>query len=177
MKKSILPIIVLTVMALAFTALAGCSRQERSSSGLVVTTEAPVEKNTALPSEAPLPDGYARITFTIDARDAYKSGKLPESVKTKLEKTEGLILNSAKLSIRKELKLEGAFRTIKALIGGEFEVNDGSLDSITGISNGCCGENSRWILKRAGEAVDGHIASVELNDGDAFELIFSLDGK
>lgn len=167
--------IVAAVMAIILIAsFAGCGKQVGKSNDLVIVSNETAQP-TARPTEMPLPDDYARISCTIDARDAYSSGALSEEVMTKLASTQGMLLNSARLTIKIEYKLEGIFKSIKGLVGGDIIINENAIFSIGGLENGMCSGRGRWIVKCNGERIDSGIDQIEIKDGDAFEFFYDIN--
>ena len=174
MRASNVRIFAAVVAIVLIASFAGCSQSAKKNNDMIVMSNEPTVP-TARPTEMPLPDDYARISCTIDARDAYASGALNEEVMSKLESTHGMLLNSARLTIKIEYKLDGIFKCIKGLVGGDITISENAIFSICGLENGMCSGKGRWLVKCNGERIDVGIDQVELKDGDTFEFFYDIN--
>ena len=170
--KSVIAIMLAAAMLLAFAACNKSGNKQNTDS----TTAAPQNSNapsevvrTAAPTLRP---DVASITYTIDATAAYSSGKLSNDIMKELVGT-GLLVNKAVVTLPKDSNITSTFNVFK-VYGVETVVENGQINSIQGVENGACGENSRWVLKINGSEVTQALDSVTLNSGDEIIWIYVI---
>lgn len=118
-------------------------------------------------------------TFTINASLAAKNEELDKDVAALL-KDDGMLANAKSITVKKGTNAGDAFKAFCKENNIVLNSEDGEyglfVKGIGGLDNGACGEMSYWLFKVNGEFSDVGAGSVTVNEGDAFEWIFTCDG-
>ncbi|MBR5949393.1 MAG: DUF4430 domain-containing protein [Clostridia bacterium] len=169
--KSVIAIMLAAALLFAFAACnKGGSGSKQNEGSTTPDTSATVNPpKTATPTLRP---DVVSITYTIDATAAYSSGKLSIDVMKELV-GKGLLVNKALVTVPKDTVVSSTFGVF-SIYGVEAKLNSERDVTIQGISNGDCGENSRWILKINDIEVEGAFDSVTLKSGDVVVWVYVI---
>lgn len=118
-------------------------------------------------------------TFTINASVAAKNEELNKDVAALL-KDDGMLANAKSITVKKGTNAGDAFKAFCKENNIVLNSEDGEyglfVKGIGGLDGGACGELSYWLFKVNGEFSDVGADSVTVNEGDAFEWVFTCNG-
>lgn len=160
--KSLFALVLISALLVAFAACNnGENKQNEHSEGNKPT---PTPYKTSAPAATLSPD-VAVVTFTVDATAAYASGKLSADVMGKLANN-GLLINKAGVTFPKDSPVSAPFGVFNSMYGVDAKLVSANEVTFQGISNGDCGENSRWVLKINGNEVTESFDAATVSNGD-----------
>ena len=171
--KSVVAIMLAAALLLAFTACnKGGESKQKEGNETNAPTSAPVNPpRTATPTLSP---DIAAVTYTIDATAAYASGMLPADIMGKLSNN-GLLVKKAGVTLPKNSAVSTPFEMFNNVYNIDYKFDPANGVSFQGITNGSCGENSRWVLKINDNEVTGSFDNVTVNNGDEVLWIFVIN--
>lgn len=161
--------IALFLAILMLSVLGGCQKP----------VDSPSTAPTNAPSVAPTDEAGITCTFTINASLAVKNESLDKDI-VDLLNDDGMLANALSFTVKKGSNAGDAFKDFCKQNNIVLNSEDGQyglfVKGIGGLDSGACGEMSYWLLKVNGEFSDVGADSIIINDGDAFEWVFTCDG-
>ena len=159
--KSIVALMLVSALLVSFAACnkGGSKQNEGNNSN---NTSAPVNSKAPVSTLSP---NVAVVTFTVDATAAYSSGKLSDDVMAKITNN-GLLIKKAGVTFPKDSPISAPFSVFNSIYSVDAKIVSENEVSFQGISNGDCGENSRWVLKINGNEITESYENVTISNGD-----------
>ena len=178
MKRYARHFIAALIAAAMLVSFSACAKTPENGGGRNISAE-PVTSGSILTPRPDFVDTSVHISITIDARNAYVDPNLPAEVKAQLI-GEGLLMKDAQISMPKSAcTISGTFRVLQVSgLPVIAEESDGGsfITSISGVANGQCGEESRWLILINGEICSDSVTEKQLSDGDTVLFIYTVDG-
>ncbi|MBO4879803.1 MAG: hypothetical protein J5544_06045 [Clostridia bacterium] len=167
----LLALLLAAAMLLAFGACSKSNNGTNNGNGDTVTDDSSA---TPRPTGQPI-DAVPSINLTIDARNAFVHPDLPEEVRGQLANN-GFLVDNAVITLQGENRFDDTFFRLMKLYGTPIVVEDGAITSISGVANGICGENSRWVVIVNGEVTETPFEELTFTKGDQVRFVYTCNG-
>ncbi|MBR6006483.1 MAG: DUF4430 domain-containing protein [Clostridia bacterium] len=167
----LLALLLAAAMLLAFGACSKSNNGTNNGNGDTVTDDSSA---TPRPTGQPI-DAVPSINLTIDARNAFVHPDLPEEIRGQLANN-GFLVDNAVITLQGENRFDDTFFRLMKLYGTPIVVEDGAITSISGVANGICGENSRWVVIVNGEVSETPFEELTFTKGDQVRFVYTCNG-
>lgn len=172
---TVLSAVISTTAAAKTTAVMTAPKETagQTSAEKPVTVSATVAETTAQPSIAPtVKNERITVSLSVNCKNAVDAGyEAAEKISA-----DGVILGEKSVEINKDSTVFDLLNQCGLVIGSSSSAAGKYVYSINSLSEKDCGNKSGWIYKVNGTVVQKACSAYILNEGDAVEWIYTLNG-